>query len=82
MIICFNFFKLTDRGTGLTPFVQAVNFGIFKNKLKNSDEVEKTRGGNPKPPKGDAICRWIVQAWQQVTAFNIINSIKAAGIGL
>ena len=58
---------------GLTPYVQAGDLGIyksFKDKLspiiadwKISDQVERTRSGNPKPPKEDTICNWILEAW-------------------
>jgi hypothetical protein len=53
---------------GLTPYVQAI-YKSFKDKLspiiadwKISDQVERTRSGNPKPPKDDTICNWILEA--------------------
>jgi hypothetical protein len=76
---------------GLTPYVQAGDSGIytsFKDKLspiiadlKISDQVERTRSGNPKPPKEDTICNWILKAWQKVDASVVLNSIKAARFG-
>ncbi len=76
---------------GLTPYVQAGDLGIYKSfndKLspiiadwKISNQVERTRSGNPTPPKKDTICKWILKAWQKVDASVILNSIKAAGFG-
>lgn len=75
----------------LTPYVQAGDLGIyksFKDKIKpiiadwkSSDQVERTRNGNPKPPQQNIICKWVLDAWNRVDASVILNSIKAAGFG-
>jgi hypothetical protein len=74
---------------GLTPYVQAGDLGIFKSfkdkispiisTWKTSDQVERTRGGNPKHPKKESVCDWVLQAWKKVDQDVILNSIKAAG---
>jgi hypothetical protein len=40
--------------------------------------VELTRGGNPKPPKEDIICDWVLKAWRKVTLDTIKKSISRA----
>lgn len=76
---------------GLTPYVQAGDLGIyksFKDKIspiiahwKKSDQVQYTRGNNPKPPDVETICGWVLPAWQNVSSNVVLNSIKAAGFG-
>jgi hypothetical protein len=76
---------------GLTPYLQAGDIGIyreFKDKLsvlinqwKNSDGVEYTRGGNPKPPNDEYVHRWVSDAWRGINNSTIANSIRAAGFG-
>ena len=76
---------------GLTPYVQAGDLGIYKSfqdkispiiaAWKQSDEVERTRGNNPKPPKIETIIKWVMSAWNQVNESVILNSVKGAGFG-
>jgi len=74
---------------GLTPYLQAGDIGIYKefkdklgniiNEWKNSDMVEYTRGGNPRPPETETVNRWVCDAWMALNATNIKNSIGSAG---
>ncbi|KAJ0400827.1 hypothetical protein P43SY_008615 [Pythium insidiosum] len=74
---------------GLTPYLQAGDIGIyksFKDKMgphvdawKRSDQVEYTRGGNPKPPSISVETDWIRQAWQAVPQSVVDLSIARAG---
>ena len=74
---------------GLTPYLQAGDIGIYKefkeklgniiNEWKNSDMVEYTRGGNPRPPATETVNRWVCDAWMALNATNIKNSIGSAG---
>ncbi|KAJ0390003.1 hypothetical protein ATCC90586_011761 [Pythium insidiosum] len=74
---------------GLTPYLQAGDIGIyksFKDKMgslvdawKRSDQVEYTRGGNPKPPSISVVTGWIRQAWQAVPQSVVDLSIARAG---
>ena len=73
----------------MTPCLQAGDIGIyceFKDKIsvlidrwKQSDAVEYTRGGNPKPPAKETVHTWVSDAWKGVNLTNIQNSIAAAG---
>ena len=74
---------------GLTPYLQAGDIGIyrqFKDLLcasidawKNSDTVEYTRAGNPKPPSEKTVCEWVVKAWKDTPQLVVDNSVAAAG---
>lgn len=74
---------------GMTPYLQAGDIGIyksFKDKMgplidawKRSDEVEYTRGGNPKPPSVDVVTKWIRRAWREVPDEVVAKSITRAG---
>ena len=74
---------------GLTPYLQAGDIGIyreFKDKLsdlidrwKNSDGVQYTRGGNPKPPADEIVQTWVRDGWNGVNIQNIKSSIASAG---
>ena len=74
---------------GLTPYLQAGDIGIYRqfkdllcasiDEWKNSDAVEYTRGGNPRPPSEKTACEWVVQAWKNTPQLVIDNSIAAAG---
>ena len=76
---------------GKTPYTQAGYLGIyksFKDKMstiisawKDSGEVERTKTGNPKPPKADTITKWVIEAWRAVDENVMLNTIKAAGFG-
>ena len=74
---------------GLTPYLQAGDIGIFKelkdkisasiNLWKNSDNVEYTARGNPKPPRENVVHAWVIDAWRSVNVQNISRSIQSAG---
>lgn len=74
---------------GLTPYLQALDIGVFKefkdnvyseiNIWKNSTEVEYTKNGNPKAPTISKINSWVKYSWNKVSKTNIANSIKCAG---
>ncbi len=59
--------------------LQKLQISNIINEWKNSDGVEYTRGGNPKPPANEVIQTWILDAWKGINNSNIENSIKAAG---
>lgn len=75
---------------GLTPYLQAGDIGIyreFKDKVsssinvwKYSDNLEYTRGGNPKPPSHQVVNMWVNNAWKELRQANIVNSVNSAGI--
>ena len=58
---------------GMTPYLQAGDIKIYRelkdnlsvtiNAWKNSDDVEYTRGGNPKPPQPSVVRQWFLDAW-------------------
>jgi hypothetical protein len=74
---------------GRTPYLQAGDIGIYKSfkdnmgplidAWKRSDEVEYTRGGNPKPPSVAVVTEWIRRAWRAVPDTVVATSIKRAG---
>ena len=74
---------------GLTAYLQAGDLGIYKSwkdkisplidSWKKSDSVQYTRGGNPKPPSVEIVCRWVMQAWRAVPSDVVTKSILAAG---
>jgi len=74
---------------GITPYLQADNIGIYrelndkisvlKDRWKQSDAVEYTLGGNPKPPAKEIVHTWLSDAWKGVNLTNIQYSIAAAG---
>ena len=74
---------------GMTPYLQAGDIGIYKafkdsisvliDTWKNSNEVEYTKGGNPKPPKQDRINEWVRDAWRSIPQETIKKSVNAAG---
>jgi hypothetical protein len=74
---------------GLKPYLQAGDIGIyleFKDRLsdlinqwKNSDGVEYTRGGNPKPPPDHIVQTWVRDAWNGISIENIRKSVLSAG---
>lgn len=74
---------------GLTPYLQAGDIGIYRqfkdllsasiDRWKNSNDVEYTRKGNPKPPSEKTVCEWVVRAWKDTPQLVIDNSIAAAG---
>ena len=76
---------------GMTAYMQAGDLGIykcFKDKMsaiiagwKKSGDVERTKGGNPRPPKVETVTKWVMDAWKEVDENVILNSIKAAGFG-
>lgn len=73
---------------GLTSCLQAGDIGIyssFKEKLsslinawKCSDQVEYTRGGNPRPPTIETVAAWIALAWKTVPDTVVQKSVAAA----
>jgi hypothetical protein len=74
---------------GLTPYLQAGDIGIYRqfkdllcasiDEWKNSDAVEYTRAGNPKPPSEKTVCEWVSKAWKETPQLAVENSIAAAG---
>ena len=74
---------------GMTPYLQAGDIAIYKafkdqigsliNEWKNSNMVEYTRGGNPKPPKENVVNEWVKIAWRAIPSETIQNSVNAAG---
>ncbi|GMF35641.1 unnamed protein product [Phytophthora lilii] len=74
---------------GLTAYLQAGDIGIyrqFKDRLgalidtwKNSDRVEYTRAGNPRPPSIEVVAGWVHEAWKGIDQSVIDNLIAAAG---
>jgi DDE superfamily endonuclease/Tc5 transposase DNA-binding domain len=74
---------------GLTPYLQAGDIGIYRqfkdllcasiDSWKNSDDVQYTRGGNPRPPSEKTVCGWVAKAWKDTPQLAIDNSIVAAG---
>jgi hypothetical protein len=74
---------------GLTPHLQAGDIGIYRefkdwlldliNQWKNSDGVEYTRGGNPKPPADHIVQTWVRDAWNGISIENIRKSVLSAG---
>nr|CCA16569.1 conserved hypothetical protein [Albugo laibachii Nc14] len=74
---------------GLTSYLQAGDIGIysyFKEKLssfikawKSSDQVDYTRGGNPRPPTIEIVSSWVTLAWKGVPDTMVQNSVAAAG---
>jgi hypothetical protein len=74
---------------GLTPYLQAGDIGIYRefkdrlsdliNQWKNSDGVEYTRGGNPKPPADHIVQTWVRDAWNGISIENIRKSVLSAG---
>ena len=74
---------------GLNPFLRAGDIGIFKelkdkisvsiDSWKNSENVEYTARGNPKPPRENIVHSWVIDAWRSVSVDNISRSIQSAG---
>ena len=74
---------------GCTPYLQVGDIGVFrelKDRLsttitawKESDEVEYSRNGNPKPPDSSVVQSWFRDAWRATNLTNISNSIASAG---
>lgn len=74
---------------GLTAYLQAGDVGIYKqfkdhfyayiDEWKNSDRVEYTRAGNPKPPSAGTVGQWLYKAWEDTDHAVVDNSIVAAG---
>ncbi|KAG2796012.1 hypothetical protein PC129_g22102 [Phytophthora cactorum] len=74
---------------GLTPYLQAGDIGIyssFKAKLsefinswKLSDDVQYTRGGNPRLPSVERVASWVRSAWETVPDSVVNKSVAAAG---
>eukprot|EP00644_Phytophthora_capsici_P008219 jgi/Phyca11/17198/fgenesh1_pg.PHYCAscaffold_26_\ len=74
---------------GLTAYLQVGDIGIYKpfkdilynyiDEWKNSDAVEYTRAGNPRPPSAEVSCQWVRKAWKETDQENIDNSVAAAG---
>ena len=74
---------------GLTPYLQAGDIGIykdFKDRLcrmisfwKNSDAVEYTAAGNPRPPPNEVVRGWVKDAWNGVSRQNVARCVQAAG---
>ena len=74
---------------GLTPYLQAGDIGIYKDfkdqvcqyitAWKNSDGVEYTNGGNPRPPPNEIIRCWVKDAWNGVSSNNVLRCIQSAG---
>lgn len=63
--------------------------GPFKSKIKsffedwiNNENMEFTKGGNPKQPSIDTYLNWIARAWDEIDSNSIIKSFKVCGIGL
>lgn len=74
---------------GLTLYLQAGDIGIYKdfkdrvshaiNAWKNSDDVEYTAAGNPRPPSNGVLRSWVKDAWNGVSNNNIRRCIQAVG---
>lgn len=74
---------------GLTPYLEAGDIGIYRslkdlisehiNAWKQSDSVEYTKGGNPKPPSQQIVNSWVGESWRSVKEDTFKNSIAAAG---
>lgn len=74
---------------GLTPYLQAGDIGLYKefkdnvcksiNAWKHSDQVEYTRGGNPKPPAPHVVRSWVKDGWYGVSRRNVERCIASAG---
>jgi hypothetical protein len=77
---------------GMTPYLQAGDIGIycqFKDMIsvlidrwKQSDAMEYTRGGNPKPPANETVHTWVSDGWKRVNLTNVQNSIATAGFSV
>jgi hypothetical protein len=75
--------------SGLTPYLQAGDIGIYKelkdklghiiDQWKSSDMEEYHRGGNPKPPQAETANGWVCDAWMSINRDSIINPIASAG---
>ncbi|GMF51780.1 unnamed protein product [Phytophthora fragariaefolia] len=73
---------------GLTAYLQAGYIGIYKQfkdhqyayiiEWKNSDSVQYTRAGNPRPPSAELAGKWVHKAWKDVGQTVIYNLIAAA----
>ncbi|KAG2821008.1 hypothetical protein PC129_g10794 [Phytophthora cactorum] len=61
---------------GLTAYLQAVD------EWKNSDRVEYTRAGNPRPQSVEVVAGWVQQAWKDTDQSIVDNSIASAGFSL
>ncbi|POM68628.1 Pogo transposable element with KRAB domainlike [Phytophthora palmivora] len=74
---------------GLTAYLQAGDIGIYKqfkdnlcsliDDWKNSDRVEYTRQGNPRPPSIEVVADWVHEAWRDTDQCVVENSIASAG---
>ncbi|KAG2988730.1 hypothetical protein PC128_g24297 [Phytophthora cactorum] len=73
----------------LTPYLQAGDIGIytsfkanlseFINTWKLSDDVQYTRGGNPRPPSVERVESWARSAWEAVPDSVVSKSVAAEG---
>ena len=43
-------------------------------------EYELTKGGNLKKPGYNIICKWIIEAWDNISSEMVIKSFKKCGI--
>ncbi|OWY91363.1 Pogo transposable element [Phytophthora megakarya] len=73
----------------LTAYLHAGDIGIYKqfkdilcaliDDWKNSNRVEYTRAGNPRPPNVEVVAQWVYQAWKETDQSLVDNSIASAG---
>ncbi|KAJ0391268.1 hypothetical protein ATCC90586_012086 [Pythium insidiosum] len=58
------------------------NIGPLIDAWKRSDQVQYTRGGNPKQPSIDVVTQWVRDAWRAVPNSVVATSITRAGFSV
>ena len=76
----------------LTPYLQTGDIGIFKlfkdclssviDEWKRYDQVQYTKGGNPRPPSVEEVVAWISNSWKSVPNDVVRKSVAAFGFAV